>query len=59
MIHVRNVKTPMYGSDGAHYKFSTWFHREVLLAGRWTEVANDGDGAWTSNYSATYSDLYV
>ena len=59
MIYIRNVKTPIYGSDSAHYKFSTWFHREALLAGRWTEVANNADAAWASNYSSSYSDLYV
>lgn len=60
MINIRNVVTPIYGTTACLYRFLPWFWREALLAARWSEVANDGGAAWnTSNYLATYSDLYV
>ncbi len=59
MIHIRNCQTPTDGASSSYYKWSTWMHREALLAGRWTEVANNGDAAWASNYSASYSDLVL
>lgn len=60
MIHVRNLLTPTFGSATSMARFLMWCWREILLLGKWTETANNGDSGWGSgNYLATYSDLVV
>lgn len=60
MIHVRNLLTPTFGTASAIARFIPWIWREIMLLGKWTERANNGDSGWGSgNYLATYSDLYV
>ena len=62
MIHIRNCVTPMSGSESCLYRFIPWIWREVLLLGGWTEIANNGDAAWsvsTNNILEVFTDLYV
>ena len=62
MIHIRNCATPIYGSNRSLYKFIPWIWREAMLLGGWTEIANNGDAAWsvsTNNILEVFTDLYV
>lgn len=62
MIHIRNCATPIYASDSCMYRFIPWIWREVMLLGGWTEIANNGDAAWSvssNNILEVFTDLYV
>lgn len=48
-VHVRNLLTSQNPGTLRGWSDWIWVLRELFFAGGWTEVANDGDAAWTNN----------